>query len=233
MKEQALTSLNELEQLQVTSQIAFFNELQHESFDQFEFLMQNSKLQEYSSGEVILAKLDKSPFFYSLLRGTVDVFSTDKPGPFAVGQLTAGQLFGFLAVLNDQERTATLAASQPEGCKVLATDFSSAGELHDFSRVHLNTKLRLYRNAVNNTRWKLEVYKNATKDLTLTQELSLFGLFEGEKGSPDELDFLSNQCQELASLLDCWNDVAEPTIEIPESNSDTPFTKVMSLFKKK
>ncbi len=231
MQESPLRSSDGLVQATVTSQIAFFNELQHESREQFDLLMRHSRLLDYAPGEIIINRSDQEPCFYALIRGSVDVFSSESPSTMAISQLSSGQLFGFLAVLNQDKRSATLTASSPEGAKVLVTDFSIAGELFDFSKVALATKLMLFRNAVNNTRWKLEVYKNSTNDPTLAQELSLFGLFAGKKGAQEELTFLAAQCRELAALLDCWNDVAEPMIAVTGAGA-SPLNKVISMFKK-
>lgn len=235
MQEQPMVS-DGAEAMAVTSQIAFYNELQHESPEQFALFMDSSRLVEYKPGEVVVNKQDKSKVFYALLRGSVDVFSSETRSELAISQLSSGQLFGFLAVLNGENRTATLAASAPDGAKVLATDFSMAGDLLDFSKVTLQSKLMLYRNAVNNTRWKLEVYKNTTNDPTLAQELSLYGLFQGEKGSVEELKFLAEQSLDLASLLESWNDVVEPNISVPAPaaiQEGSKLNKVMSMFKKR
>ncbi|CAA0090545.1 Uncharacterised protein [BD1-7 clade bacterium] len=216
----------------LTAPIAFWTDLRVDDQLQFQLLMESSQLVELTPGEILGRKGARSSQIFSLVRGSLDVFPEIMPGDRALSQLSPGQIIGALGVLNDEPRTATLAASTIEGAQVIATDLAIAGRLVDFSKVNLNTKIRLYRNVVNNTRWKLEVYKNSTNDLTLKQELSLFKPFAGDRNSKEELEFLAEQCEGLGILLDCWNVAVEPTIAITPVKAESAIGKVFGMFKK-
>ena len=144
-----------------------------------------------------------------------------------------GQVFGALSIINDQPRTATLAAPGDATSTVFATDFSVFGELEDFSVVKLNTKASLLRIVINNTRWKLEVNRMNEPDHALAGKLDKFEKYSGLKNTEGELNFLADQAFLLGQLLDEWNHQTKPTIEVkpaPKPPKESFFGK---LFKKK
>ena len=212
-------------------QIPLFSDLADHDKNQFELLLSKAKVIELDAGEVIIEQGQCSPIFYVLLKGQMDVFNTDETSPAAISQLTTGQLFGTLAALSNIPRTATIAASRDNIATLLAIDFSKFGELDDVSKISLTTKLKIFRNVVNHTRWKLEMYKRNSNDFTLEHELSLIAPFNGQSGTVEELQSLGSQVKELALLLNKWNQSTDAAIELPEMPKSSGISSLFSSMK--
>ena len=87
------------------------------------------------------------------------------------------------------------------------TDFSIFGELNDFSKITLATKLALFRIVINNTRFKLESYKAKDPKHPLAEVYAKLEKFSGTKDTKEELVFLYKQATMFARLLSKWNEV--------------------------
>ncbi|NRB41244.1 MAG: cyclic nucleotide-binding domain-containing protein [Pseudomonadales bacterium] len=234
MQKKAISKYSPEEIQRFVGQIPFFNDLRETDKIQFERIMQETQVQTFAPGEVILRKATQDKTFYSLIKGKVDVFPDFEPSKKAISQLSSGQIIGALGIINDEVRSATLAASKDEGATLIATDFTMMGELDDFSQLSLGTKISFYNSVVNNIRWKLEVYKKNTDDPTLAQELQLLTPFDGKKGLMPELEHLAEHAEMLGCLLDSWNDVVEADIVLPKlklTNTDKKGV-LASLFKR-
>lgn len=216
MDEKALGKYSAEEIRRLVSQIPFFVDLLETDKAQFDRIIEHTTVQTFEPGEVILHKATIDKNFYSLIKGKVDVFPDFEPGKKAISQLSTGQILGALSIINDEPRTATLAASNDEGATLIVTDFSIMGELNDFSQVSLSTKISFFNSVVNNIRWKLEVYKKNTTDPTLAQELKVLTPYDGRKNTVDELEHLAEHAEHLGCLLDSWNDAVEPNIDLPK-----------------
>jgi hypothetical protein len=214
MKNTKITSLNNTTVETLLGQIPFFKDLMVDDNQQFQLLRKYSSIIELAPAEVIVKKGDIDKTFYFLLKGQLDVFSEETRGKKAIGQLSEGQVFGALSIINDQPRTATLAAPGDATATVFATDFSIFGELKDVSQVKLNTKTSLLRIVINNTRWKLEVNRMNEPDHPLAKKLDQFEKYEGLKNTEGELNFLADQAFLLGQLLDDWNLQTKPTIAV-------------------
>ncbi len=233
MQETPITKYSAEEINLLIGQIPFFKDLFDTDKKQFDAMMEHTQVQIFDKGEVIVQKGTHDFNFYSLVKGKVDVFAEAEPNSKALSQLSPGQVIGALAIINNEPRTATLAASRQEEATLIATDFSEMGELHDYSHISLSTKISFYNTVVQNIRWKLEVYKKNTTDPTLAQELQLLKPFNGKKNTVDELEHLSEHALMLGSLLDSWNDVAEATIDVPsQQSSDEKKGFFKNLFKR-
>jgi signal-transduction protein with cAMP-binding, CBS, and nucleotidyltransferase domain len=181
---------------------------------QFQLLRKYSSIIELAPAEVIVKKGDIDKTFYFLLKGQLDVFAEENRGNKAIGQLSEGQVFGALSIINDQPRTATLAAPGDATATVFATNFSIFGELSDFSQVKLNTKTRLLRIVINNTRWKLEINRMNDPEHSLANKLDKFEKYQGLENTEGELIFLADQAFLLGQLLDEWNLQTKATITV-------------------
>ncbi len=186
------------------SPIPFFSDLALHSNQQYELLLKNSSLIELPPGKTIIEKGAIDNKFYFLLKGKLDVFPDKDCHEPAISQLSSGQVLGALAIINNQPRTASLAAAKV-GATLIATDFTIFGRLDDFSQVTLETKLSLLRIVVNNARWKLEVYKMNDPDHPLTERIEKISNYQGPKITVDELKFLAEQAKELGDMLGQWN----------------------------
>lgn len=201
-------SLNEFpkETIQtLLSQIPFFNDLSLHDNQQYELLLSHSTMIELDPGEQIIRKGTIDKTFYFLLKGLLDVFPDDSIKGKAINQLSPGQVFGAVAIINEQPRTASLAASKESGATLFATDFSIFGALEDFSNIRLETKLSFLRIVVNNTRWKLEVYKMNDPEHPLASKLDSIHRYLGTKSTIEELRSLAIQSKDLGDLLHEWN----------------------------
>lgn len=191
------------------SQIPFLNDLSLHDHQQYALLLQHSRIIELTPGEHIIRKGAMEKTFYFLLKGQLDVFPDTQGKTRPISQLSPGQVFGALAIINNHPRNASLAASK-QPVTLFATDASIFGELEDFSQIKLETKLSLLRIVVNNTRWKLEVYKMNEPDHALAERIDKIQPFNGEKNSLEELHYLAKQSKKLGSILGEWNNTQLP-----------------------
>ncbi|MAZ86641.1 MAG: acetolactate synthase [Cellvibrionaceae bacterium] len=202
----------------LTNVIPFFKQVSQQDQWQYELLLQHSKVVSYAPGDVVVQEGAKDCWLYFLLKGQLSVLAGSQAQ--AVNSITPGEVFGDLAMLMEQERSATVVADT--GCRevvVFAVDFSLFGALDDMHRINLATKLAYYRNLTHNLRWKLEVYRNKYPDYSLANAHRSIKLFVGQKDSKEELFSLAQQGRELGGLLILWNQefgrLAEMTADAP------------------
>lgn len=188
------------------SGIPFYKDLMLEDRPQLEALLRYSRVFEPAAGEVIMRRDDQADTFYFLLKGQLVVYPDGDLARPAVNYLSAGQIFGALSLLCRSPRTATVVAD-PNVSRVMlfGTDFVPFGELENFTKIKLLTKLALWRMVAHNTRWKLEVYRMDHATHPLVPELRRVEIFRGEKNSVAELQSLDRQVQQLTDILMQWN----------------------------
>lgn len=203
----------------LTNVIPFFKQVRQQDPWQYELLLQHSKVVSYDPGEIVVQQGEEDTWLYFLLKGQLEVLAGGHDS--AVNTITPGEVFGDLAMLMKQERSATVMADG--NCRevlVFAVDFSLFGELEDLHRINLATKLAYYRNLTHSLRWKLEVYRNQHPTHELANNHRSIKLFNGAKDSKDELRALELQGCELGRLLILWNRefgrLAEVNAEIPD-----------------
>lgn len=193
---------------QLLASIPFYKTVKLQDFWQFEVLLKHSRIVSYTPGEAVLRSGERDSWLYFLLKGQLLVYvNNDVENAEAVNYITPGEVFGDLAMLIGEQRTATLIADP--NCRrvmVFATDFTVFGELDDFSTITLATKLAYYRNTVHSLRWKLEVYRSKYPDTPLADNHHRVTMFTGVKDSCDELLSLHDQGVALAQLLIKWNE---------------------------
>lgn len=206
MKSTPISSLTPDAVNTLLSGIPFYKDLMFNDPEQTKVLLSHSQLFEPAPGEVVIEKGARDHLFYFLLSGQLAVYPDGKRKGEALSYLSAGQILGALALLCNSPRTATLVAD-PKSSRVqlFGADFTPFGELTDFSQIKLSTKLVLWRMVMNNTRWKLSVYKMQNPDHPLSQALQSVETFTGEKGSVEELQSLDRQIRQLTDLMQKWN----------------------------
>lgn len=191
---------------QLLSGIPFFKLVKQQDAWQFELLLQSSRMVTYSPGEIVLQRGDSDQWLFFLLKGRLAVYVDDPLKGELVNYVTPGEVFGDLAQLMGQPRTATVLAEP--GAKesiVLATDASIFGDISSARPITIQTKLAYYRNTVHNLRWKLEVYRSQHLQHPLANKHRQVKLYTGVKDTLEELKALYEQAQALASLLLEWN----------------------------
>lgn len=186
--------------------IPFFKVVKQQDLKQFEVLLQASRIMSFLPGEIVLQKGDSGNWLYFLLKGKLAVYVDQALKGDLVNYVTPGEVFGDLAQLVGQARTATVIADP--GAKesmVLALDFNVFGPLNSVNPITLQTKLAYYRNTAHNLRWKLEVYRSQHLQHELANKHRQIKLYLGPKDSYEELVSLHEQSQALALLLVEWN----------------------------
>jgi len=188
------------------SGIPFFKAVKQQDAAQFEILLQASRIVGYGPGEIILQKGDIGNWLYFLLKGRLAVYVDQALHGDLVNYVTPGEVFGDLAQLVGQPRTATV-MSDPnvKESMVLALDFNIFGPLNTFKPISLQTKLAYYRNTAHNLRWKLEVYRSQHLQHELANKHRQIKLYFGAKDTLEELNSLHQQSHALALLLLEWN----------------------------
>ncbi len=188
------------------SGIPFFKLLKQQDHSQYEYLIKVSRVLAYDPDEVVLHKGDNDYWLFFLLKGKLAVYVGDHANGELVNFITAGEVFGDIAQLLKQPRTATVRADNSvRQSLVFALDFSVFGSLSSTIPISLQTKLIYYRNMVHNLRWKLEVYRSQHLQHSLANKHRQIKLFTGIKDTQDELASLHDQAKSLALLLTDWN----------------------------
>lgn len=188
------------------SGIPFFKVVRQQDLKQFELLLQASRVVSYLPGEVVLQKGDPGNWLYFLLKGKLAVYVDQALRGDLVNYVTPGEVFGDLAQLMGQARTATVIADpSARESMVLALDFNVFGSLNSVSPISRQTKLAYYRNTAHNLRWKLEVYRAQHLQHELANKHRQIKLYVGPKDTAEELTSLYQQSQALALLLLDWN----------------------------
>jgi len=182
--------------------VPFYKQLQQLDNAQYELLLHHSKIMTFLSGDTVVAQGSHDQWLYCLLKGQCQVLTGDPLQ--SVNEVAAGEVFGDLALLMQQPRTATIVADTRE-IQVFATDFSIFGELNNVVVIKLHTKLCYYRNLAQNLRWKLEVYRQAHPAFMAANSHRQAAFFKGTEGSMAELEFLYQQCCEFGQLILEWN----------------------------
>ena len=191
---------------QLLSGIPFFKLVKQQDAWQFELLLQSSRIITYSPGEIVLQRGDSDQGLFFLLKGRLAVYVDDPLKGELINYVTPGEVFGDLAQLMGQPRTATvLAESSCRESIVLATDASIFGDISSTRPITIQTKLAYYRNTVHNLRWKLEVYRSQHLQHPLANKHRQVKLYTGTKETLEELRALYEQAQALAGLLLEWN----------------------------
>lgn len=194
------------------SQIDFFAALAESAPEQLALIMQHTVLIELEAGEVLIEKGTIGDAFYALVRGDLAIFPEKRTSEHAISLLVPSQIVGALAMLNQQPRTATVAVASMDGALVMETDFSVFGELNDCSRIHLATKLLLFRLVVASIHKTLCSMEITAPDQSLSDELAILLDSTAEPDSLDELEYLAELAMGLAWLLDRWNHKVEPHV---------------------
>ena len=188
------------------SGITFFKIVKQQDPNQFELLLQASRIVSYLPGEVVLQKGESGNWLYFLLKGKLAVYVDEPLKGDLVNYVTPGEVFGDLAQLVGQARTATIIADPvAKESMVLALDFNVFGPLKSVSPISRQTKLAYYRNTAHNLRWKLEVYRSQHLHQELANKHRQIKLYVGPKDTYEELASLYQQSQSLALLLLEWN----------------------------
>ncbi|HOY23805.1 MAG TPA: cyclic nucleotide-binding domain-containing protein [Cellvibrio sp.] len=191
---------------QLLSGIPFFKLVKQQDSWQFELLLQASRIVTYLPGEIVLQRGDSDQWLFFLLKGRLAVYVDDPLKGELINYVTPGEVFGDLAQLMGQPRTATVLAEP--SCResiVLATDASIFGDISSTRPITVQTKLAYYRNTVHNLRWKLEVYRSQHLKHSLANKHRQEKLYTGVKETLEELRALHEQAQALAGLLLEWN----------------------------
>jgi len=187
--------------------VSFFNDVKKLGEEQYEILISLGRIYKASPGEVVIYKGDIDSSIYFLLKGQLEVYSGETVNPEEkVNYISPGESFGTFAMINNDERAATIAAD--ENChEVILISLNSElfGDLYNHELVSLGVKLAFYRMACHSARWKLEMYRIEHSDSPLVNKLRDIKLYTGVKDTQEELEALRNQAQSLSELLNEWN----------------------------
>lgn len=195
--------------------VSFFNELKRQDPQQWELLIKHCDIRELAPGEVLIQRNEVDPSLYFLLRGQLAVFADNHRQGKILNYISPGELFGALAMLRDNKRTACIAVDEnSRGAVVARLEAEEFQHLEDFSRFTLATKIAFYRMLVHNVRWTLEVIRMQDPHHPAVVGLRKVPLFTGAKGTQEELKALSEQAHALADLLHEWNQTYELTASV-------------------
>jgi hypothetical protein len=208
------------------SAIPFYKTIKKQDLQQFNVLMSFSRIINYTSGEKIISKGDLDTWSYFIVKGQLVVsLPSDSGKGRHVNYITPGEVLGDLSVYLETPRTADVYVD--ENCReaiLFGTDFGLFGDLTDYNRVSLATKLEYYRHATHSVRWKLEMYRSKYRSHPLADQHRRVTLYTGVKGGEKELQALFTQVVGLSQLLLKWNEsfgnlhFADGSIPSPDLN---------------
>ncbi len=204
--------------------IHFLKDLRLSDLDQFEMLLNHSRLITLEQGELLTTRGDHGQEIYFLASGHIDVFAEEQPSDKALNTLAAGEIIAALSIINGQPRTATLAASRldkVEVARVIATEFTVFGELHDFTKIKLATKIQLLRQVISSIRFKITTYQTKYPNHRLASSRFDVERFKSERDTVEELDSLADQAYVLTQLLDSWNEETESQLNVTQERQKT------------
>jgi len=207
MQEVALTNETKKSVYRFVYGITFFKEIIDSQPEQFELLMARSHIIEAKPNEIIINKGEPGSYLYFLLKGQLLVLPYDGASDDqAVNEINPGALFGTMAMVTEQRRSATIKVDNGSKSTLLfAIDFNLFRDITDFTVFTIDTKISFYRLIVNNIRWTLETNKMKEPNHPLVAQIRKLTLFRGERGSQEELKSLKSQAQELSNILKEWN----------------------------
>jgi CRP-like cAMP-binding protein len=228
MQEKSIIQISQESLEKLIGILPFYKDVKLQDNWQYELLLQHSRVVTYSPKEVVLQKGEKDRWLCFLLKGELTVLAGPDNQP--VNTITPGEVFGDLAMVLKQERSATVVVA--DTCRevvVFATDFSLFGELEDVHRITLMTKLIYYRNLLLSLRWKLEVYRNNYPDHELANQHRTVKLYVGPRDTLEELISLDGQAVKLGRLLLQWNEQFGRISELNEAVLDSEVLESISL----
>lgn len=207
MKIREVSAISEEALSALLSAIPFYKAVKKQDESQFDVLMSFSRLIQYDSGEKVLSRGDLDTWTYFIVKGQLVVSAPDNEGlEHRVNYLTPGEVLGDLSVYLESPRTADVYVDNNSREAILfGTDFGLFGDLVDFSKVSLATKLLYYRHATHSVRWKLEMYRSKYRNHPLADKHRAIKMYTGIKDNELELKALLQQASDLAKLLVQWN----------------------------
>ena len=147
---------DDLEKL--VTKIPFFREISASNQEQFNLLLDVSKIAQAETNEELIKQGSRDDYLYFLLKGMLDVKAGNTKGKDTIiNSIHTGEVFGALAMLMNSERTATIVASP--GSKeviMLALPYSLFQGTDEFEQFTLPTELSFYRMLTNNIRWTID-----------------------------------------------------------------------------
>ncbi|MFT7388658.1 MAG: CRP/FNR family cyclic AMP-dependent transcriptional regulator [Candidatus Endobugula sp.] len=190
------------------SAIPFYKAIKKQDEQQFRILMSFSRIINYASGEKVMSKGDVDTWSYFIVKGQLIVsLPNDEGKERHVNYITPGEVLGDLSVYLRTPRTADVYVDQ--NCReaiLFGTDFGMFGDLTNYNRVSLATKLEYYRHAIHSVRWKLEMYRSKYRNHPLANQHRRITLYTGVKDGEKELRDLFTQVVGLSQLLLKWNE---------------------------
>ena len=102
----------------ILTQHHFYNDLSQHDNQQFNLLLEHSKIIEIDAGEKIIRKGDIDKTVYFLLKGCLEIHRDEDATTESINQLTPGQVFGALAAINEQPRIASVSCSDDSSATV-------------------------------------------------------------------------------------------------------------------
>ena len=160
-------------------QLPYFADLSDDLLGQ---VVATGRTRDVSAGEIIFHRGDAPDGLYVLLDGKVRVYLIDEQGhDIELATLSTGNLFGEMALLDGEPRSATVAALEPSRCLWLARDEflellrSAPGLLEsllaDLSRRVRGTQEKFY--------WEMLRRQRLQSDMELERHRALSGLVAG------------------------------------------------------
>lgn len=196
-----------------------------------QFFLKSSMIFEAEPGETVIKRGEFDSWVYFLLSGQLQVYPEfAEKQKNLVNYISPGEMFGEMAFIRELNRTATIVADENSHKIIfLGTDFSDFGEIDDFSKVSISTKISFYRSAVRINRKRLENLKIDYPDNELVLKSVSHKSFSGEKNSIGELLYLQDQSKNHANLLHKWNRSMEIDTNYNTSKGRIPIDQIKSL----
>lgn len=215
----------------IFKEVPFINRALENNPADEQFFISHSQIFDAAPGDVIIRKGEFENWVYFLLAGQLLVYPEfEDHRKNLVCYISPGEMFGELAYIRELNRNATIVAD--DNCQkivYLGTDFTAFGEIDDFSKVSLSTKIVFYRSVVRTIRKRLENMKIDYPDNELALKTPVYKRYSGQANDIRELLYLQDQARDYAKYLNKWNRSLEIDANFHSVRSKIPLEVIRKL----
>lgn len=185
--------------------IPTFRQIKDYSETQFQLLLASAKVVKVEPGEKLIDHGSENQQIFFLLRGQLKTVARRNGQPVPLNVIEAGEIFGEMALLLNQPRSADIILA--DSCRqalVFTLESEIFQNFSQFTLIDDTTKLIFYRHLVHHLRWQLDKLRNQYPSHPLAdkhRQMKLTLL----KNDAKQLPANYTQAKNLADLLLQWN----------------------------
>lgn len=186
--------------------IPCFRQVQAYDESQFQLLLATARVSSVAANQTFIGHGNQDQRLFFLLRGQLIARVKGQGDCITLDNIHAGEMFGELALLLNQPRSADIVvADQSRQAVIFTLECDALQYSEQFTLIDRTTKLIFYRNLVHHLRWKLEKLRHQFPAHPLADKhrrLKALSLYQNDA---KQLFETYEQAKKLAALLSDWN----------------------------